>query len=81
MADGADLATSDPLITQATDSFDKAEARAIEALQAEGFGVLTNNNIKDLLKIGYPVHKIFWYCGGMQDWENLGLTTVKPKSE
>ena len=33
-------------------------------------------NIKDLLKIGYPAHKIFWYRGGMQDWENLGLTTV-----
>jgi len=38
-------------------------------------------NIKDLLKIGYPAHKIFWYRGGMQDWENLGLTTVKPESE
>ncbi|MDO8705169.1 MAG: rhodanese-like domain-containing protein [Sulfuricaulis sp.] len=38
-------------------------------------------NIKDLLKIGYPAHRIFWYRGGMQDWENLGLTTVKPESE
>jgi rhodanese-related sulfurtransferase len=38
-------------------------------------------NIKDLLKIGYPAHKLFWYRGGMQDWENLGLTTVKPESE
>jgi len=38
-------------------------------------------NIKDLLKIGYPAHKIFWYRGGMQDWENLGLTTVEPASE
>ncbi|MHB8535738.1 MAG: rhodanese-like domain-containing protein [Sulfuricaulis sp.] len=38
-------------------------------------------NIKDLLKIGYPAHKIFWYRGGMQDWENLSLTTVKPESE
>ena len=38
-------------------------------------------NIKDLLKIGYPTHKLFWYRGGMQDWENLGLTTVKPESE
>jgi rhodanese-related sulfurtransferase len=38
-------------------------------------------NIKDLLKIGYPAHKILWYRGGMQDWENLGLTTVKPESK
>lgn len=33
-------------------------------------------NIKGLLKIGYPAHKLLWYRGGMQDWENLGLTTV-----
>ena len=38
-------------------------------------------NIKDLLKIGYPAHKILWYRGGMQDWENLGLTTIKPESK
>lgn len=35
-------------------------------------------NIKGLLKIGYPAEKIKWYRGGMQDWEVLGLTTVKP---
>ena len=35
-------------------------------------------NIKGLLKIGYPADKIKWYRGGMQDWEMLGLTTVKP---
>jgi rhodanese-related sulfurtransferase len=35
-------------------------------------------NIKGLLKIGYPAHKIKWYRGGMQDWEVMGLTTVKP---
>jgi len=35
------------------------------------------NNIKNLLKFGYPAHKIKWYRGGMQDWEVLGLSTVK----
>lgn len=35
-------------------------------------------NIKGLLKIGYPANKIKWYRGGMQDWEALGLSTVKP---
>lgn len=35
------------------------------------------NNIKNLLKFGYPSHKIKWYRGGMQDWEILGLTTAK----
>lgn len=34
--------------------------------------------IKGLLKIGYPAHKLLWYRGGMQDWESLGLTTMKP---
>ena len=38
-------------------------------------------NIKALLKIGYPAHKLRWYRGGMQDWEILGLTTVKLYSE
>ena len=37
------------------------------------------NNIMNLLKYGYPPHKIKWYRGGMQDWEILGLTTVPGK--
>lgn len=36
------------------------------------------NNIRTLVKMGYPVAKIKWYRGGMQNWENLGLTTAKP---
>ena len=36
------------------------------------------NNIKNLLKFGYPAHKIKWYRGCMQDWEILGLSTAKP---
>jgi rhodanese-related sulfurtransferase len=36
------------------------------------------SNIKTLLKMGYPAQKLKWYRGGMQDWEILGLTTVKP---
>ena len=35
-------------------------------------------NIKTLVKLGYPVEKIKWYRGGMQDWFSVGLTTVKP---
>ena len=35
------------------------------------------NNIKNLLRLGYPAHKIKWYRGGMQDWEILGLTTIQ----
>lgn len=36
-------------------------------------------NIKQLLSMGYPAHKIKWYRGGMQEWKMLGLTTVAPK--
>ena len=35
-------------------------------------------NIRILLKFGYPAEKIKWYRGGMQSWEILGLSTVKP---
>jgi rhodanese-related sulfurtransferase len=35
------------------------------------------NNIRNLLKFGYPAHKIKWYRGGMQDWEILGLSTAR----
>ncbi len=35
-------------------------------------------NIMALVKFGYPAEKIKWYRGGMQNWEILGLSTVKP---
>jgi rhodanese-related sulfurtransferase len=38
-------------------------------------------NIKQLLALGYPPHKLKWYRGGMQDWKMLGLTTVAPTTK
>lgn len=35
-------------------------------------------NIRTLLTLGYPAHKIKWYRGGMQSWEALGFNTVTP---
>ncbi|ADC63092.1 rhodanese-like domain-containing protein [Allochromatium vinosum] len=35
-------------------------------------------NIKTLVGIGYPLHKLKWYRGGMQDWLSVGLTSVQP---
>jgi rhodanese-related sulfurtransferase len=35
-------------------------------------------NLKTLADMGYPVHKLKWYRGGMQDWVSVGLTTVAP---
>jgi len=36
-------------------------------------------NIRQLLALGYPPHKIKWYRGGMQAWKSLGLTTAPYK--
>jgi len=33
--------------------------------------------IKNLIGIGYPKDKILYYRGGMQNWQNVGLTTVR----
>lgn len=35
--------------------------------------------IKNLLAIGYPPKKIFYYRGGMQSWQSLGLTVYMPE--
>lgn len=34
--------------------------------------------IKNLVKLGYPSEKLFWYRGGMQSWQSLGLTVIVP---
>jgi rhodanese-related sulfurtransferase len=36
-------------------------------------------NVKALLGLGYPADRLKWYRGGMQSWESLGLTTVRPQ--
>ncbi|MDH5358982.1 MAG: rhodanese-like domain-containing protein [Gammaproteobacteria bacterium] len=33
-------------------------------------------NIRALLSMGYPAHKLKWYRGGIQSWKQFGLTTV-----
>jgi rhodanese-related sulfurtransferase len=34
--------------------------------------------IRGLVKLGYPVNKIHYYRGGMQDWLLLGLSVEVP---
>ena len=34
--------------------------------------------IRNLVKLGYPAEKLFWYRGGMQAWQSLGLTVITP---
>ena len=33
--------------------------------------------IEQLLKLGYPARKIFWYRGGVQDWSSMGFQTIR----
>ena len=40
----------------------------------------STNIVRSLLRLGYPAYRLKWYRGGMQNWSNLGLTTVKPAS-
>ncbi len=35
--------------------------------------------IRGLLSIGYPAEKLYYYRGGMQMWQSLGLTTILPE--
>ena len=35
--------------------------------------------IRGLIAAGYPAEKLYYYRGGMQMWQSLGLTTVLPK--
>lgn len=40
------------------------------------WGTQSTKAIKNLLALGYPAEKIYWYRGGLQDWLQVGLTTV-----
>lgn len=38
--------------------------------------VQSPTGIARIVRLGYPTSKIFYYRGGMLDWEGIGLTTV-----
>lgn len=59
------------------DSFDFSKAKTLVLFCNGMWCGQSPNNIKTLLKFGYPAEKLKWYRGGMQNWENLGLTTTK----
>lgn len=63
--------------TEKGSSFDFTNAKTLVMFCNGTWCGQSPTNIKKLLKMGYPASKIKWYRGGMQDWEALGLTTVK----
>lgn len=59
------------------DKFDYSKAKTLVMFCNGMWCGQSPNNIRSLLKLGYPANKIKWYRGGMQNWENLGFTTAK----
>jgi rhodanese-related sulfurtransferase len=82
-------ANYDPFIVQTllTDRFDAKVKDGIWDFRGAKTLVLFCNGpwcgqspttIKELVSMGYPADKLYWYRGGMQSWHSLGLTTIKP---
>jgi rhodanese-related sulfurtransferase len=63
-------------VTESEGLFDYSNAKTLVMFCNGMWCGQSPNNILNLLKFGYPAHKIKWYRGGMQDWEILGLSTV-----
>jgi rhodanese-related sulfurtransferase len=80
LAEGADAFTVDEAVAEgnAGKAFDYSRARTLVMFCNGMWCGQSPNNILNLLKFGYPADKLKWYRGGMQDWEVLGLSTVKP---
>ncbi len=59
-----------------TKVFDFTDARTLVMFCNGAWCGQSPENIRQLLKMGYPAEKIKWYRGGMQAWHMLGLSTV-----
>ena len=62
----------------AKDTWDFSDAKTLVLFCNGIWCPQSTANLKTLVKLGYPVYKLKWYRGGMQDWVSVGLTTVKP---
>lgn len=79
LAKGADAFAVDEAIVAGDTSkvFDFSNAKTLVLFCNGMWCGQSPNNIKNLLKFGYPANKIKWYRGGMQSWEVLGFNTAK----
>lgn len=75
--DIADIMQSEFNVTESEGLFNYSNAKTLVMFCNGMWCGQSPNNIKNLLKFGYPADKIKWYRGGMQDWEILGLSTAK----
>jgi rhodanese-related sulfurtransferase len=75
--DIAEIMTSQFNVKEQEGLFDYREAKTLVLFCNGMWCGQSPNNIRTLLRFGYPAEKIKWYRGGMQNWSNLGFTTVK----
>lgn len=64
---------------QKTDKWDFSDAKELLLWCNGPWCGQSPRAIRALLEIGYPAEKLSYYRGGMQMWQSLGLTTIKPK--
>lgn len=76
--DIADIMTKQFGVKEQEGLFDYRDAKTLVLFCNGMWCGQSPNNIRTLLRFGYPAEKIKWYRGGMQNWSNLGFTTVKP---
>ncbi len=63
---------------QKTDTWDFSEAKQLLLWCNGPWCGQSPRAIRALMGIGYPAEKLYYYRGGMQMWQSLGLTTVLP---
>lgn len=64
---------------QKTDQWDFSDAKELLVWCNGPWCGQSPRAIRGLLNAGYPAEKLHYYRGGMQMWQSLGLTTIKPK--
>jgi rhodanese-related sulfurtransferase len=80
---GANPITVEEILTElfgVTYSGDELNFRTAKTLVLFCYGIWCGQaprTIEALIDLGYPREKIKWYRGGMQDWESVGLTTIR----
>jgi rhodanese-related sulfurtransferase len=61
-----------------TDAWDFSEARQLLLWCNGPWCGQSPRAIRALISLGYPAEKLYYYRGGMQMWQSLGLSTVLP---
>ncbi len=69
----------DPSKPESYDNLDFSQAKTLALFCNGPWCGQSPREIRGLLKIGYPPEKMLYYRGGMQIWNVLGLTTIKPE--